>query len=113
MCSELVEGNERLCSIHKQVESDKIKTYNKRRGNASQRGYDDHWRKYRIMFLMEHPLCTECEKEGGTEAATVVDHIIPHKGDMVLFWDIKNHQTLCIRHHNKKTATLDGGFGNL
>ena len=43
--------------------------------------------------------------------ATVVDHIIPHKGDQKLFWDTRNWQPLCKPCHDKKTATEDGGFG--
>jgi 5-methylcytosine-specific restriction protein A len=44
--------------------------------------------------------------------ATVVDHKIPHKGDMKLFWDRSNWQSLCKCHHDIKTATEDGGFGH-
>ncbi|WP_328203649.1 hypothetical protein [Brevibacillus nitrificans] len=50
--------------------------------------------------------------EGNVGAATVVDHIIPHKGDKELFWDQKNWQGLCDSHHSRKTAKEDGGFGN-
>ncbi len=45
-------------------------------------------------------------------AATDVDHIQPHRGDMTLFWDSSNWQPLCHRHHAQKTAREDGGFGN-
>ena len=39
--------------------------------------------------------------------ASVVDHIKPHKGDYDLFWDEANHQALCKRCHDIKTATED------
>jgi 5-methylcytosine-specific restriction protein A len=45
-------------------------------------------------------------------SATVVDHIIPHKGDMAIFWNKSNHQALCKTHHDIKTASEDGGFGH-
>lgn len=45
------------------------------------------------------------------EAASVVDHIVPHKGDQKLFWRRSNWQSLCKRCHDVKTATEDGGFG--
>lgn len=61
--------------------------------------------------MVKHPFCVECQREGSLEMATVVDHIVPHKGDMDLFWDSNNWQGLCKRHHDKKTATQDGGFG--
>lgn len=44
--------------------------------------------------------------------ATVVDHIIPHKGDQTLMWDESNFQSLCSKHHNIKTAREDSGFGH-
>lgn len=43
--------------------------------------------------------------------ANVVDHIKPHRGDKVLFWDSANWQPLCKECHDRKTATEDGGFG--
>ena len=82
------------------------------RPSASKRGYDSRWRRTRIGFLKKHPLCAECEKRGRTTLATVVDHIIPHKGDKVLFWDRSNWQPLCKQCHDRKTAKEDGGFGS-
>ena len=74
--------------------------------------YDRKWRKARVAFLADHPFCEDCESEGRLEAATVVDHKIPHHGDPVLFWDVTNWRASCKRHHDKKTAKEDGGFGN-
>ncbi|WP_330164070.1 HNH endonuclease [Paenibacillus campinasensis] len=51
-------------------------------------------------------------KAGRLVASTVVDHIIPHKGDPKLFWDKNNWQALCKKCHDTKTAREDGGFGN-
>lgn len=83
-----------------------------RRGTATERGYDGRWRKARAAFLRRNPLCVHCGREGLVVAATVVDHIIPHKGDMVAFWDSTNWAGLCRSCHSKKTASEDGGFGN-
>lgn len=99
---------ERYCDVHKRQSND----YDRYRGNSSQRGYDSKWRKARIAYLKEHPLCVECLKEGRVEPATVVDHIKPHRGDKKLFWDKSNWQPFCKRHHDIKTAREDGGFGN-
>jgi hypothetical protein len=33
-------------------------------------------------------------------AAVVVDHIVPHRGDMKLFWDSGNWQSLCKTCHD-------------
>lgn len=57
--------------------------------------------------------CVKCIEDGRPLArATVLDHIVPHKGDYGLFWDKGNWQPLCATCHNRKTATEDGGFGN-
>lgn len=45
-------------------------------------------------------------------AASCTDHITPHHGDWKLFWERRNHQSLCDGCHSRKTATEDGGFGN-
>lgn len=42
-----------------------------------------------------------CEDEGRLTPATIVDHIIPHRGDTALFWDTDNWQPLCKLHHDK------------
>lgn len=80
------------------------KTPDQRRGTATQRGYDVHWRRARLAFLREHPLCVTCLDEGRTIAATIVDHKIPHRGSEALFWDEGNWQALCFRHHAAKTG---------
>lgn len=71
---------------------------------AAQRGYDARWRAARLVFLRAHPLCAECEREGRVIAANVVDHIVPHRGDQVLFWDRENWAPLCGECHRAKTA---------
>jgi 5-methylcytosine-specific restriction protein A len=82
------------------------------RGNSHQRGYGARWRKVRDGWLKSHPLCVRCQVLGIVKAATDLDHIVPHKGDMVRFWDPSNWQSLCHACHSFKTATEDGGFGN-
>ena len=42
-------------------------------------------------------------------AADVVDHIKPHKGDVVLFYDPTNLQSLCKHHHDSAKAMLEHG----
>lgn len=86
--------------------------YDQRRGSSSSRGYDRRWEKARLTFIHENPLCVICLANGRVERATVVDHIIPHKGDKELFHDRTNLQALCGPCHSAKTAREDGGFGN-
>lgn len=100
---------ERFCTRH---QCSYQRQDQRRRGTATQRGYGARWRRARRLFLIGHPLCAECLRDGRTTAATVVDHKQPHQGDPALFWDESNWQALCSRCHNRKTATEDGGFGH-
>ncbi|TWT37006.1 HNH endonuclease [Posidoniimonas corsicana] len=75
-----------------------------RRPSAAARGYGCRWRRYRAEFLASHPLCVYCSNRGRVVAATVVDHIEPHRGDTVKFWAVENHQPLCVRCHNRKSG---------
>ncbi len=95
----------RFCTKHETERSD----YDSTRKSASERGYNGRWRKAREGFLASNPFCKRCLDEGIYEPATVVDHIIPHKGDNKLFWDRNNWQPLCKSCHDRKTATEDGG----
>lgn len=107
-CPNLVTAGEKYCEYHrKQIDSD----YNRQRGTAHQRGYTAEWRKASKQFLKENPICAECERNGKITRATLVDHRIPHKGDMTLFWDRCNWQPLCASCHGRKTAKEDGRWG--
>ena len=79
------------------------------RPSAAKRGYDRHWRKARLVYLGENPLCVRCGDRGFVIAAEVVDHVVPHKGNRDLFWDRANWQALCKPCHDWKTLTEDVG----
>lgn len=67
------------------------------------------WDDLRPTQLLKEPWCRECAKEYPADdprhrtKASVVDHIKPHRGDMALFTDRNNLQSLCKRHHDQKT----------
>ena len=97
-CPKLTEG--RYCEEHEAL-------HRGERKSASGRGYNSKWQRARKRFLKEHPLCCKCEEEGKYVIATIVDHIKPHRGDPILFWDEENWQPLCKHHHDVKTMTED------
>lgn len=79
--------------------------------NSTQRGYGYRWQQARARFLAKHPLCCMCEEEGKVTAATVVDHINPHKGNDALMWDETNWQPLCDHHHSSTKQRMEkSGF---
>ncbi len=54
------------------------------------------------MYLAKNPLCEECKEAEYTVAAVLVDHIVPlSQGGKD---EESNYQSLCVMHHNKKTA---------
>ncbi len=81
------------------------------RGSAHERGYTGAWRKARLHWLRAHPLCAACEARSLVVAASVVDHVTPHRGNKTLFWDSQNWQSMCKPCHDRKTVTQDGGWG--
>ena len=66
-------------------------------GHAMSRSspYGAKWQAARVVYLAEHPCCAMCAQRGVVAAATVVDHVVPHRGDMALFWRRSNWQPLC------------------
>lgn len=85
------------------------------RGSSAQRGYGYRWQKASKAYLRAHPLCQcpDClEGKKQLKPSQVVDHILPHKGYMALFWDSANWQAMNKECHDRKTAREDGGFGN-
>lgn len=79
------------------------------RPNANKRGYTAEWRKASKKYLQVNPLCVSCDKQGKIVLAECVDHIVPHKGNMKLFWDVSNWQSLCNSCHSRKTVKEDMG----
>lgn len=76
--------------------------------------YDERWKKHARNFLQQNPYCSDpYNRHQGTRVrAANVDHIVAHRGNWRLFWDRKNHRSLCTSCHSFKTAMEDGGFGN-
>jgi 5-methylcytosine-specific restriction protein A len=87
--------------------------------SSTARGYGYKWQQAREGYLLAHPFCVYCLRDAGVTAtdnvdiameclakglglpyASVVDHRIPHRGDMVLFWDKTNWQSMCAPHHS-------------
>lgn len=106
-CTRLTQDPSGYCEAHvawgaEKAEKDlaaRRKKADERRGTAHERGYSEAWRKARKGFLRKNPVCVGCGRP-----ATVVDHIVPHRGDKDLFWDRDNWQPLCVYCHNAKTA---------
>ena len=99
-CAALVPYGTKYCDKHRSLHPEDNRS-------ANSRGYGTAWNRARKRYLETHPLCVECLKAGRYVKATDVDHIKPHRGDSVLFWDQSNWQSLCHRHHSIKTRNED------
>lgn len=67
------------------------------------------WRNLRQAHLEKEPLCRMCHAKGRVRLATIVDHIDPHKGDMVKFYNPRNLQSLCKWHHDSVKQAMEKG----
>lgn len=62
------------------------------------------WREASLRFRREHPLCQSCQERGIVRPSKCTDHVIPHRGSEVLFWDESNWAALCDTCHAKKSG---------
>ena len=74
--------------------------------------YDDpRWRKRRKGYLQRNPLCALCLEMDRLTPATIVDHVEPHRGDPVKFWDERNWQSACKPCHDGAKQQLEKSGG--
>lgn len=99
-CGRLVPYGSKYCDEHAPLHTKDERT-------AAEKGYGTRWQKASRQYLRAHPLCRRCKERGVYTKATVVDHIVPHRGDQMLFWDRSNWQPLCKKCHDHKTMTED------
>lgn len=67
------------------------------------------WRRLREAHKDANPLCVYCLDAEEISEVEVVDHIKPHKGDLDLFWDPENLQSLCKACHDGRKQREDLG----
>src|SRR6185437_997332 len=75
------------------------------RQSASRRGYDGTWRKLRLAYLAQNPLCLDCTQQGRVTAAEEVHHEKTIQEAPHLRLDWSNLRALCHRCHSRRTAT--------
>ena len=67
------------------------------------------WLRMRERQLMQEPLCRFCIELEDVTPATVVDHVMEHKGDEAVFFDAGNLQSLCKRCHDSIKQRMERG----
>jgi len=81
-------------------------------GKPSAGWYGSRWRRAARLFLNRNPLCLGCHARGLVRAASLVDHVVPHRGDRVRFWDVANWQALCRDCHDGLKQRLEKRYDN-
>jgi hypothetical protein len=70
-------------------------------------GYDTpKWRNMIKAFIVQHPWCIGCAAIGKQTPATIMDHVVPHKGDRSKFF-AGPFQPLCSWCHGSTKRTLE------
>ena len=74
------------------------------------------WQARREEQLDKEPYCKFCKEDGKDRVATIADHIVPHKGDVDLFFK-GELQSLCKWHHDTSKQQVEtrgyrSGFDN-
>jgi 5-methylcytosine-specific restriction enzyme A len=86
-----------LCACQRELGRARRARHDRRRPSARQRGYTSAWQKARAAFLRTYPYC---KHNGCGRPATIVHHVIPHKGNDRLFWDRSNWMPVCQPCHD-------------
>lgn len=69
----------------------------------------ERWKRLRTAQKNKQPLCERCLSKGLTTIATVAHHIVPHKGDPILFWDPNNLSSSCAPCHDIDEQRIERG----
>lgn len=106
-CPDLVDRG--YCVTHRREQR---ATSERRRPNATDRGYDQKWRRNRARFLKANPDCVDCGKP-----ATVADHDPVSRRDLVAAGDPHpdawpHLKARCDSCHNKRTGHAQPGGWN-
>ena len=72
----------------------------RRRGSARERGYNAAWDRASRGHRARHPLCQYCALVDEVKAADLTDHLYPHRGDHVVFWNKTYWVSSCDDCHN-------------
>ena len=109
-CPELtITSHDKYCSKHQKLY---VQEYDKyyRDKNAHEFYVSKQWKNKRLNYLIEHPFCEQCQKEGRLVKAQMVDHIVPIKQGGSLL-DDNNLQALCNSCHSRKSVNEGSSFG--
>jgi 5-methylcytosine-specific restriction protein A len=71
--------------------------------SPDRRGYDWTWKKFRLGYLSQHPLCADCAEAGRVTPATELHHVVRLAARPDLRLDASNVRALCAPCHTLRT----------
>jgi 5-methylcytosine-specific restriction endonuclease McrA len=74
---------------------------------SSNPAYSHEWTQASLEFRRQHSKCLGCGNP-----ATIVDHVVPHRGDQKVFWDKRNWQPSCEQCHKRVKSILEKRWSN-
>ena len=72
--------------------------------------WTQRWRRKAARQLLLEPLCRTCKAAGRVTAASVADHIVPHRGDVEAFWS--NELAALCQHCHSQTKQREERRGH-
>ena len=100
--------HDRYCDGHAKLAKLAKHNYRKyERDPAIDKRYGRQWRKIRVRYVAEHPLCEQCQKEGRLTPTQEVHHILPlSRGGT---HDFSNLMALCKSCHSASPLSMVTG----
>jgi 5-methylcytosine-specific restriction protein A len=93
-CGRVVASGVR-CACQLKRDAERRARHDATRPSARARGYDSKWDRERAAYLAVHTTCVRCGAP-----STIVNHIVPHRGDRSLFWRRSNWEAVCTPCHS-------------
>jgi 5-methylcytosine-specific restriction protein A len=105
-CKTIVRDGTSRCEKHtKTAKKQKAEIREFNGGRANSKIYNSaRWRRLSNKKRTVTPFCEDCEDQGITTLANVVDHIVELNDNPKLAYAWSNLRSLCHACHNKKTA---------
>lgn len=101
----------RWCEVHAKTPA-VTRPYDQWRGSSASRGYDNSWRKLRLVALKrDHYLCQRCLESDRPTQATEVHHIVGIDVAPELRLVLENLASMCAPCHKYITECEQGIWG--
>ena len=78
-----------------------------RLANAAKQRSSARWKKFRLWFMAQFPLCEPCKARSFTVAAQEVHHKIPLRYRPELLCDMLNCMSVCVPCHRSLDAEIE------